>query len=284
MTGSSGDAERIYYVHGKFLPADKAVIPVDDLAVIRGIGVCDLMRTFKGTPLFLREHVERLVESARAVELDIRWSCEEIENIIMETLDKNPSINESNIRTIITGGSSSNFMTPNGNPRLLVLITPIPPIPVHWYEKGIKVITVPFQRDIPKAKSLSYMKASLALKQAGAAHASEALYVDPEGYVTEGTTSNLFAFVNETLVTAEHGVLKGITRKAILKAAGEKFPVGMRTLHLDELYKAEEVFISGTNKGVVPVVQVDDQIIGEGKPGRNTLELIELVQKNRVFC
>lgn len=273
------DTSRIYYVDGKFVSADKAVIPVDDLAVLRGVGVCDLMRTYKGKPFFLKEHVERLIQSAREVNLGINWSCDDIEKIILETLNRNSAIDEANIRVIITGGSSSDFINPSGNPRLIVLIAAIPPIPGHWYDKGVKVITVPFQRDVPKAKSLSYIPATLALKKARAVNAVEALYVNPKGFVTEGTTSNLFAFINDNLITAEEDILKGITRKVILALSEKRFTIELRDLHMDELVRADEVFISGTNKGVVPVVQIDNIVIGDGNPGENTKRIMDALDK-----
>lgn len=274
----------IYYVDGEYLPSDRAVIPVDDLAVLRGIGVCDLMRTVKGKPFLLRAHVERLIQSAQASELPLRWDVEAVEGIILETLKKNPAVGaplDANIRTIITGGSSPDFITPTGPARLLVLVTPIPPIPPHWYEKGVKVITLPYQRSLPEAKTLSYMPASLALKQAKKEGAVETLYVNPDNRVTEGTTSNLFAFAEGRLMTADEEVLKGITRQAILSAARNLFDVEFQSLPLDRLYTADEVFISGTNKGIVPVVQIDGHVIGSGMPGKNTLRLMDALEIDR---
>lgn len=272
-----------YYVDGKFVDADQAVIPVDDLAVLRGVGACDLMRTYKGKPYFLREHVERLKRSAMKINLNIQWSCDEIEQIILETLNHNLPIDEANIRVIITGGSSSDFITPE-KPRLIVLITAIPPIPAVWYEKGVKVITVHSQRDVPEAKTLSYIPATIALKKAKSQNAIEALYMDEDGFVTEGTTSNLFAFIDGELVTADQKVLKGVTRKVILSITEEIFKVKFETLHIDQLLKADEVFITGTNKGLVPVVQIDETVIGSGTPGRNTRIVIDALESHtRIF-
>lgn len=262
-----------YYVDGQFVPADKAVIPVDDLAVIRGVGIFDLMRTNKGKPCFLKEHVERLKNSAAEIDLKIEWTSEELEKIILKTLDFNKHIQEANVRVIITGGSSSDFMTPH-TPRLLVLINKLPDMPAVWYEKGVKVITVLSQRDIPEAKSLSYIPATIAMKKAAKQGAVEALYVDKKGFITEGTTTNLFAFINNELITADHNVLKGVTRKAILLMTEKMFTVKLKNLHIDELLKADEVFITGTNKRVVPVIQIDGTIIGDGTPGKNTKLII----------
>lgn len=264
-----------FYVDGNFVPSDKAVIPVDDLAVLRGIGACDLMRTFQGRPYFLREHIKRLESSAEAIGLSLKWSRGEIEAIVLETLKRNPKLEEANIRIIVTGGSSPDFITPQGNPRLLVLVTEIFPIPPEWYRNGVKVITVNQEREVPEAKSLSYIPAALALRKAKRLQATEALYVDKKHFVNEGTTSNLFAFIKGRLVTPKENVLKGVTREVILSLAETMFDIDLRPIPLEELLHADEVFITGTNKGVVPVVQVDTTTIGDGRVGKKTRQLIQ---------
>ena len=273
--------KKIYYVDGTFVEADKAVIPVDDLAVLRGLGVCDLMRTFNGVPYFLQEHIARLETSAVKIGLTLPWSGKDIQEIILETLKQNRGMGDANIRVIITGGSSTDFMTPEGPPRLIVLVTQIPSIPPTWYTQGIKVITTLSERSIPGAKSISYLAATLALKKAREQNAMEALLMDRDGYIPEGTTSNLFAFIEKTLVTADTGVLKGITRSVILSLAEKRFPIEFRTLHMDELLKAREVFISGTNKGIVPVIQINDTMVGDGKPGKNTQTIIKAMENHQ---
>jgi len=157
----------IYYVDGKFVPADQAMIPVDDLAIIRGIGVFDLLRTYQGKPYFLEEHVTRLLHSAREVNLALPWTHEQICKVALETLARN-SLDEANIRIIVTGGSSTDFMTPSGKPRLLVLVTPLPKLPARWYRHGVKVITLKVRRNHPGAKSINYLPATMALRDAKA--------------------------------------------------------------------------------------------------------------------
>ncbi len=264
-----------FYVDGCYVPSDKAVIPVDDLAVLRGIGVCDLLRTFQGRPYFLQEHIQRLERSAESIGLCLKWSRGEIEAIVLETLKRNPDLNEANIRIVVTGGSSPDYITPQGSPRLLVLATEISPLPPEWYQNGVKVITVNLEREVPEAKSLSYIPASLAIKKAKRLRAAEALYVDKNRFVKEGTTSNLFAFIKERLVTPKEGVLKGITREVILSLAETMFDIELRPIPLGELLHADEVFITGTNKGVVPVVQIDTTTIGDGRVGKKTRQIIK---------
>ncbi|MFH1157238.1 MAG: aminotransferase class IV [Pseudomonadota bacterium] len=271
---------KTFYVDGHFVPENQAVIPVDDLAILRGLGVCDLMRTYQGRPFFLEEHIQRLEHSAGEIGLTLPWACRDMEAVVIETLEKNPGIDEANIRIIITGGSSPDFMTPMGKPRLLVLITPIPRLPDTWYTQGVKVITVMSERDIPEAKSISYIPATLALQKAHQQGAIEALFYDRRGFVREGTTSNLFAFIDGRLVTPEDGVLKGITRKVILALAAPLFEIELRAIRLEELLSAQEVFITGTNKGIVPVVTIDNNSIGNGMPGKRTGTIIQALDRH----
>lgn len=271
---------KIYYVDGQYVPDDQAMIPVDDLAVLRGYGVCDIMRTYKGRPFFLNEHIQRLENSAKEIGLSLPWQTKEITNIVLETLKKNPSIDEANIRVIITGGSSSDFFYPQGNPRLLILITDMSKLPDAWYEKGVKVITHPLERTLPDAKVISYIPAAMALKQAKKKDAVEAIYINRKREALEGTTSNLFAFFDNTLVTPKEGVLKGITRQAILSMAKKIYPIEEKPIKLERLFTADEVFISGTNKGIVPVIQIDNTKIGTGRPGPNTKKLIKELENH----
>lgn len=270
----------IYYVDGKFVPSDKAVIPVDDLSILRGYGVCDIMRTYKGKPYFLDEHILRLKKSAINVGLSLPFSQTEIKKIILKTLDHNPDIDEANIRIVLTGGSSYDFFTPMENPRLIVMVTPIQKLPESWYSNGIKTITIRQDRQVPDAKVTSYIQAALALKKAKTQGAVEAIYVNGKNEALEGTTSNLFAFFKDRLVTPDHGVLHGITRKLILSLGHRLFTVEEKPLKLEDLLNANEVFITGTNKGVVPVIQVDDKIIGNGKPGKNTQTLLQALEQH----
>jgi branched-chain amino acid aminotransferase len=271
---------KIYYVDGKFVPADQAVIPVNDLALLRGYGVCDIMRTYRGKPYFLNDHIQRLENSASEIGLSLPWQTREIKDIVLETLHRNTAVDEANIRIIITGGPSSDFFYPQGSPRLIVLVTDMTALPDTWYTKGVKVITHPLERSLPDAKVISYIPAAMALKQAKAEGAIEALYINRNKEAMEGSTSNLFAFFGQTLVTPREGVLKGITRQAILSLATPLYTIKEKAIPLEHLLTASEVFITGTNKGIVPVVQIDTTRIGTGTPGANTTRLMAELEQH----
>ena len=270
----------IYYVDGRYVPSDKAVLPVDDLSILRGYGVCDIMRTYNGRPYFLNEHLLRLEHSAHKVGLSFPWTQEELKEIVLQTLGLDQGIAESNIRIVVTGGSSPDFFTPMGTPRLIVMVTPIKKLPLFWYANGVKIITIRQERQVPDAKVTSYIQAAIALKKAEEENAVEAIYVNKKNQALEGTTSNLFAFFKDLLVTPGQGVLKGITRSVILSLGHQLFNVEERPLELEKLLQADEVFITGTNKGVVPVIQIDGNLIGQGKPGKNTKIVVQALEQH----
>lgn len=263
----------IYYIDGEFVPADQACIPVNDLAVLRGYGVFDFLRTYDGRPFHLDKHIHRLEASARRIRLDLPWTGQQIADVVVHTLEKNDH-KESGIRIVVTGGASPDFLTPQGKPRLLVLVTALAEPPEEWYEKGVRIITYRTDRFITDAKSINYLPATLALKQARSSGAVEAVYMDRHGNVQEGTTSNIFAFIGDALVTPGKGILSGITRQVALEVARPLFSIQIRDLKKDELVHADEVFFTGTSKGIVPVVGVDGAVIGSGVPGLRTRKMM----------
>ncbi len=264
----------IYYIDGEFVPAEHAVIPVTDLAVLRGLGAFELLRTYGGKPFALDAHLKRLIASTQKMGLPLPGDSDRIKQVVIDTLARNRHHEEANIRIIITGGSSVDFMTHQGQPRLLVLVSELPRQPREWYTDGVKITTMTNRRILPGAKSINYLSATIALQKAREKGAVESAYVDRDGLVYECTTSNIFAFVGDRLVTPGRRILAGITRGVILQMAETMFTIEVRDLSFQELIAAAEVFITGTNKGIVPVVRIDDVVIGEGRPGPRTRRLM----------
>jgi len=266
----------IYYIDGQFVDEDKAVVSVKDIVVLRGFGVFDSLITYNKRPFRLKEHVERLQNSAKHIGLEIRPSNEEICRITEETIKLNPDHDESKIRILYTGGISSDGVTPDGNGSLMVMVTPRHVLPDRWYTDGTKIITVDIGRILPGAKSTSYLSAIYALGQARRQNAIESVYVDRNDRVLEGTTTNFFMFRDNKLITAGKDILPGITRSVILELANGNYEVEIRDIDKREIASAEELFITASNKEVVPVIKVNDLTIGSGQPGPQTRKVMQL--------
>ncbi|GAB6191080.1 aminotransferase class IV [Desulfocastanea catecholica] len=269
----------IYYVNGAFVEEDQATISVNDLSVIRGFGVFDFLRTYNGIPFHLDDHLQRLERSARLVGLQLPHPTAEIREITLETLGRN-SHPESNIRLVVTGGLSSDGITPGDSPQLLIMVTPVKEMPPQWYTEGAKIITCHVERFMPGAKSINYIPAILCQREARQQQAIEAVYVDRNGYMLEGTTSNLFAFIGDTLVTPPcNRVLPGITRQVVIRLAEKEFTVVERDLHKDEVRLIDEAFLASTVREVAPITAIDAVKIGDGRPGGRSRKIVELFRE-----
>lgn len=260
----------IYYIDGEFVQAQAACLPVDDLSILRGFGVFDFLRTYGGRPFHLKDHLARLKRSAELIGLKVGRPLSEIADIVGETLRRNGHA-EANIRIVVTGGSSPDCFLPAGRPRLLVLVTPLTPLPETWQQDGVGIVTIPYSRYLPNAKSINYIPAIHAMQDARRQGAVEALYVKPDGRVTEFTTSNLFAVIDGRLLTPETDLLPGITRQVVLDL-DLPLPAQIGDLTLEALHGAEEVFLTSSTKEVVPVVRIDRRPVADGRPGKRTRE------------
>lgn len=269
----------IYYVNGSFLPADQAAVSLRDLSVIRGYGVFDFLRTYHGKPFHLMDHLERFKSSADQIEMTFPFrSLESLADLVYETLSQNRYA-EAAIRLILTGGVSSSFFLPDGQPTMAIMIAPVKPYPAEYFSKGTRVVTSRLQRELPTVKTINYIGAIMAMKQASRSGAVEALYVDRNDQVSEGTRANFFAVKNGVLLSPGKDVLEGITRRVVLRLAEPHFKVEEGPLHLDELGQLDEAFLTSSTKEVMPVVQVDNLKIGSGRVGPITRRLMAMFRQ-----
>lgn len=268
----------VFYMDGVFTKPEAAVLPAQDLAVMRGYGVFDFLRTYNGRPFHLEDHVARLIRSARHIGIQPRQGPDEILALTRQALAKR-EFGEANIRLIITGGPSEDGILPDGKPRLLIFVTPLRIMPAEWYTQGVKIITWPHDRFLPAAKSLNYIPAIMALIEARAQNAVEAVYTGGDDQVMEGTTSNLFLVKAGRLVTPEAGILMGITRKSVLELIAKEFQVTFQPVFKKDLFSADEAFLTSSNKEVAPVVNVDGQTIGDGSIGPVSRKIMDKWKK-----
>ena len=266
----------IYYIDGAYVDEDKCVLSVKDIIILRGFGVFDLLITYNKRPFYLKEHVQRLETSAHKIGLKLKHSNDEICAIVEETIRRNTHHDESNIRIVYTGGVSSDGITPEGNGYLIVMVTPKHQLPDWWYSDGAKLVTAELERFIPGAKSTNYLTAVWALERAKTMDAIESIYMDRNNRLLEGTTTNFFCFKENKLITPKLDILPGITRSVLVDLVKGHFDLDVREIKKDELSSMEEVFISASNKEVVPIIQVDDIVIADGQPGQRTRKVMQL--------
>jgi len=276
------DTSAWWYINGQWVHPDNATISINDVGVLRGYSVFESLRTYDRRPFHLDQHMTRLFRSAGLIEMDIPWSAQNIAEIVRDVIARN-TYQHAAIRLLVTGGESEDGILPSGIPTLAVLITPLKERDMEQFAKGCKLITTRLQRNAPEAKTANYIAAVRALKEAVRRGATDALFVNERDHVLEATRSNFFIFRGDTLVTPNRGILLGITRNVVLELARGKFPIEERPILLDELALADEAFITSSSKEITPVIQIDDRIIGDGKPGQRTYQLeqlfIEMVER-----
>ena len=271
------------YLDGKWYPKSEAKISVFDHGLLYGDGVFEGIRSYNGLVFKLKEHLDRLYESAHTIMLKIPVTQKEMTGIIVETLQRN-RLRDAYIRVVVTRGTGDLGLDPEKckRPTLLVITDKIVLYPETLYKKGLEIITVPTVRNHPEAvnpaiKSLNYLNNILAKIEATHSGYREALLLNHQGYVAECTGDNIFMVKNGTLITPPTyiGALKGITRCAILDLARrKKIPVEERILTRHDLFNAHEVFLTGTAAEVIPVVKIDGRTIGKGEPGPLTRSLM----------
>lgn len=258
------------YIDGKFLPLNEAQLPVTDLIIQRGVGVFETICTHSRKPLMLTPHLKRLEGSAVSSSIVMPLTLENIARIIREGIQKMRC--ETMIRPYITGGDSFGENHLFNEPRFFVVFEAVQKPNPDIYKKGVMLHPINAERYLPSTKSINYMLSFTGQKNVKGAY--EILYC-PEGEIVEGAHSTFFLVKNGHLITAPTSrALSGTTRQIILELAKrESIPVEERCPLLSELKDAEEAFITGTVKEVVPVVKIGDQIVGNGTPGKLTQHL-----------
>lgn len=270
--------KRYCYFNGKITALDKIKISPYDLGILRGYGVFDAMCTKNGKPFLLNDHWKRLQNSARELNLKIPVSRKEFQEIVTKLLKLN-GFKKSYVRTILTGGISKDAFTPCGKETFFILMERFCPLPSSVFSKGANIITLEYQRDFPRAKTTAYIIALKKQKLKEKKKSLEIVYLK-RGRVLEASTSNIFIVKNKVLVTPKDDILLGTTRNLIVKLARQdKLKILERKITLKELFSADEVFLTATNKDIVPVVKVDGKKIGDGKVGKITKELMKIFQK-----
>lgn len=276
------DTNAWWYVDGQWVHPDQASVSINDIAVLRGYSAFEALRTYDRRPFRLGEHLERLYRSAELIDLAVPYTREEIVGVVRAVVERN-TYRHAAVRMLLTGGESEDGVMAVGKPKLIVMIAQLGERDPERFARGYRLMTTRLQRETPEAKTSNYTAAIRALKEAARLGADDALFVNERGQVQEATRSNFFLFHGDTLVTPRDEVLIGITRTVVLELARGRFAIEERPILLSELALADEAFVTSSSKEITPVLQIDEQVIGNGQPGPRTTELeqrfIEMVER-----
>ena len=284
-------ADRQVWVDGKLTPAAEATVSVFDHGVLYGDGVFEGIRIYHGKVLKLATHLRRLTESAKSIKLNLPYTPEELFAAVKDTVSAN-GMDNGYIRLVATRGPGTLGIdpVPCPRPRVFIIVAPLKLYPQQFYDEGLKLISSSFVRTNPQAlspriKSLNYLNNIMAKTEALEAGVFEAVMYNDQGYVAEATADNLFIVKHSDQGTRvitpplSAGCLEGVTRNLVIdlaRAAG--FDVREDNLTRHDLYTADEMFLTGTGAEVIPVVNLDNRLIGvpgsEGKVGETTKQLI----------
>lgn len=279
----------IIYLNGKFVDESEAKISVFDHGFLYGDGVFEGTRAYNNRIFRCDEHIDRLYNSAKVVNIEIPISKAEMKKAHIETLKRN-NFRDCYIRTIVSRGVGDLGLDPRKcpMPTIIIIASQISLYPQEFYDNGLKVVTVPTRRNLsetlnPMIKSLNYLNNIMAKMEANLAGVPEGIILNNEGFVAECTGDNIFIVKDGKISTPPvfMGALDGITRKAVLQLADiDRIPNCENPLTRYCLYTADECFLTGTAAEVVPVVEIDGRIIGNGKPGTVTQRLITLFKEH----
>jgi branched-chain amino acid aminotransferase len=276
------------YINGTLYDKENAKVSVYDHGLLYGDGVFEGMRSYNGRVFRLKQHLDRLWNSAKAIWLEIPMSKESMAKAVNDTLATN-GIKDGYIRLVITRGAGTLGLDPNrcSDPQVIIITDHIALYPEEFYRNGLEIVTASTTRNHPAAlspriKSLNYLNNIMAKIEGLKAGCVEALMLNHKGEVAECTGDNIFLIRGGMLQTPplDAGILEGITRDAVIELAqAAKIEVREMPLTRHDVYIADECFLTGSAAEVIPVVKVDDRTIGNGKPGPITRDLSERFHK-----
>ncbi|HTA29908.1 MAG TPA: branched-chain-amino-acid transaminase [Candidatus Cybelea sp.] len=271
------------YIDGKYYDEKTAKISVFDHGLLYGDGIFEGIRAYNGRVFKLKEHIDRLFYSAKAIMLTLPLTHSQIMRAVVDTCRAN-KIQDGYIRLVVTRGIGTLGLNPNRckKPSVIVIADKIQLYPDSYYRDGMDIITVPTVRNLhsalnPAIKSLNYLNNVLAKIEANNSGCEEAVMLNAEGFVSECTGDNIFIIRDGHLYTPplSAGALYGITRQVVMELAKKSgLSVSEPNLTRYDLFIADEFFLTGTGAELVPVVKIDGRVIGSGKPGPITKQLV----------
>jgi branched-chain amino acid aminotransferase len=272
------------FLDGKLCNERDAKVSVFDHGLLYGDGIFEGIRAYNGRVFKLKEHIDRLFYSAKAILLEIPMTHAELVKATLDTIRAN-KLRDAYIRLVVTRGVGNLGLNPRSCKKASVIIIAgkIQVYPAELYARGMDIVTVPTVRNLhsalnPAIKSLNYLNNILAKIEANNAGVEEAIMLNSEGFVAECTADNIFIIKNGAIFTPplSAGALYGVTRQTVIELA-EQFGLKVSEPNLTryDLFNADECFVTGTGAEIMPVVKIDGRVIGTGKPGALSVKLIE---------
>lgn len=275
------------YINGKLFDKNEAKVSVYDHGFLYGDGVFEGIRIYTDKVFRLREHIDRLYDSARHIALEIPLTREQLTSAVLDTVKANNK-QDGYIRLVISRGAGTLGLDPRktSDPQIIIIVDDISLYPPELYDNGLEVITASTIRNHhnavnPRIKSLNYLNNILAKIEAIRAGCLEAIMLNAHGEIAECTGDNIFIVKRGQLLTPplDAGILEGITRNSVIELAqAAKIPFREKALTRHDIFAADECFLTGTAAEVIPVVKCDGRPIGSGKPGPVTRQLRERFQ------
>lgn len=263
--------QKYTYVNGQMVLETEAKLLVTDLAIQRGYGIFDFLKTVKGKPIFIEDYLNRFYNSAKEMNLDIALDRSELSRAIFALLEKNNIANAS-LKIILTGGYSDDGYQ-IAKPNLVIVQAPFE-YDKSSFHKGLNLLSHNYQRQLPTVKTIDYLQAIRLQPLLKQQQADDLLY-HKDGEVRECPRANIFMIKNQEVITPDKDILRGITRSKILSLKIDQLSIKAHNFNLNDLAAADEAFISSSTKNILPVLSVDGKPIGDGKPGKITTVLSE---------
>jgi branched-subunit amino acid aminotransferase/4-amino-4-deoxychorismate lyase len=268
------------YFDGKIMKVSDARIAPHDLGILRGYGIFDFYRTYHGNPFLLKEHAGRFRRSASAIGLKAYISDAALDRVTRQLLAKN-GLKDGFFRIVLTGGPSLDGIQSTSSTFYVLAYSNMSPDP-KLYMTGASLMTHDHQRQYAAAKTNNYITAVRLQNERKRKGAAEILYTN-DGKVLECSTSNFFIVKKGKIITAKDGILIGVTRNAVIRIAKKKYHIEERAVSISEMFSADEAFLTGTTKDILPITSIDGKKIGKGagkgKVGPVTKDLMKIFRE-----
>ncbi|MBN2822826.1 MAG: aminotransferase class IV [Coriobacteriia bacterium] len=266
------------YLNGRILPASQAAISPFDVGILRGYAVFDLFQTINGEPFQLEDHLARFRASADMLGLTVPADDAEITAVVHELLTLN-GYPEAIVRLVLTGGESADGMHFDPKtPTFFIITHELFEVPETAYVNGTRLLTKEHRREVPEAKTTNYitwLRNHDLIERNGAID----LLYHADGLVSEAATASFYVVRDGKIHAPDAGVLPGTVGRMVMQRAASRFEVVYGPLTLEDTLSADEAFITSSVRGVVPIVQIDDHTIGDGRVGAITKALMDICRE-----